>query len=52
MIDIQEIEDYDFGDDQRYHAYRIWACHIIGDADHIGNIKDAIHAGYETAKDL
>lgn len=26
--------------------------HVIGDADHIGNIKDAIHAGYETAKDL
>lgn len=26
--------------------------HVIGDADHIGNIKDAIHAGYETAKSL
>lgn len=26
--------------------------HVIGDADHIGNIKDAIHAGYEVAKDL
>lgn len=26
--------------------------HVIGDADHIGNIKDAIYAGYETAKSL
>lgn len=24
----------------------------IGDADHLGNIKDAIHTGYEVAKDL
>lgn len=27
-------------------------CHMIGDADHVGTIKDAIHAGYETARKL
>ena len=26
--------------------------HIIGDAEKVGNIKDAIHRGYEIAKDI
>ncbi|MEG0360209.1 MAG: FAD-dependent oxidoreductase [Longicatena sp.] len=26
--------------------------HTIGDCEHIGNLKDAIHAGYDLAKDL
>lgn len=26
--------------------------HTLGDADHVGTIKDAIHAGYDVTKEI
>lgn len=36
--------------DSMERLHRVY--HLIGDVEHVGTIKDAIHAGFEVAKDL